>query len=108
MPLFLVSGWHSLVGGRCESGHEVRNWRWGEGGEGGGVVPSSRHTFESAGFRVDSCSGEVLRDRCCRPTSLYAKLAEVINCFRSMGDRIKVPRGAVSLALELFMEEGHG
>ena len=39
---------------------EVRRWRCGG-------VPARRHAFGSAGFRVDSRSGEVLRDCLGRP-----------------------------------------
>ena len=50
---------------------EVRRWRCG-------AVPARLHVFESAGFRVDSCSGEVLRDTFGRPISLDPELAERI------------------------------
>ena len=42
------------------------------------AVPTRRHAFESAGFRVDSRSGEVLRDCFGRPISLKPELAEII------------------------------
>ena len=42
---------------------ELRRWRCG-------AVPARRHAFESSGFRVDSRSGEVLRDCFGRPISL--------------------------------------
>ena len=47
---------------------EVRRWRCG-------AVPARRHAFESAGFRVDSRSGEVLRDGVGRPISLDPEMA---------------------------------
>ena len=50
---------------------EVRRWICG-------AVLARRHAFESAGFRVDSCSGELLRDCFGRPISLDPELAEVI------------------------------
>ena len=50
---------------------EVRRWRCG-------AVPARRHAFESAGFRVDSRSGEVLRDDFGRPISLGPEMVEII------------------------------
>ena len=50
---------------------EVRRWRCG-------AVLARRHAFESAGSRVDSCSGEVLRDCFGRPIPLDPELAEKI------------------------------
>ena len=44
---------------------EVRRWRCG-------AVSARRHVFESTGFRVHSCSGEV------RPISLDLDLAEIL------------------------------
>ena len=78
---------------------EVRRWRCG-------AVPGRRHAFECAGFRVDSCSGEVLRDCFGHPISLDPELAGIIASERR--DRPKVPRGAVSFALESLMEKGNG
>ena len=49
---------------------EVRRWRCG-------AVPTRRHAFESAGFRVDSRSGEVLRDGFGRPMSLDSEMVEI-------------------------------
>ena len=42
---------------------EVRRWRCV-------AIPARRHAFENAGFRVDSSSGEVLRDCFGRPMSV--------------------------------------
>ena len=50
---------------------EVRRWRCG-------AVLARRHAFESYGFRVDSRSGEVLRDCFGCPISLDPELAEII------------------------------
>ena len=50
---------------------EVRRWRCG-------AVLSRRHAFERAGFRVDSRSGEFLRDCFGRPISLDPELAAII------------------------------
>ena len=74
---------------------EVRRWICG-------AVLARRHAFESAGFRVDSCSGEVLRDCFGRPISLDPQVAE-IDCVRAMGDGPKPFRGTISIALESFM-----
>ena len=46
---------------------EVRRWRC-----------ARRHAFESAGFRVDSCSGEVLCDGFDRPISLDPEMVEIL------------------------------
>ena len=50
---------------------EVRRWRCG-------AVPARRHAFQSAGFRVDSLSGEVLRDGFGRPFSLDLEMVEIL------------------------------
>ena len=50
---------------------EVRRWRCG-------AVPARRHAFQSAGFRVDSRSGEVLRDGFGRPFSLDLEMVEIL------------------------------
>ena len=50
---------------------EVRRWRCG-------AVLARRHAFESDGFRVDFCSGDVLRDCFVRPISLDPELAEMM------------------------------
>ena len=65
------------------------------------------HTFVSAGFRVGSCSAEVLRDCLGRPISLDPELAEIIASERWETDS-SFPEVPSHLALEPFMEEGHG
>ena len=64
---------------------EVRRWRCA-------AVPAGRHAFESAGFRVGSCSGEV---RAGRDNRFWAKR-----------DRFKFSRNAVPPALESIVEKG--
>ena len=51
-----------------------------------------RHAFGSASVRVDSCSGEVLRDCFGRPISLDPELAEIIASERlETASFLKVP-----------------
>ena len=87
--------WSSLM-----ADTNVGRWRCG-------AVTARRHAFESAGFCVDLCSGEVLLDCFGRPISLDQDLAEIIGS-EPWGDRPKLSRGAISLALEPFMEKGNG
>ena len=75
---------------------EVRRWRCGA------VLPR-RHAFESVGFRVDSRMGEVHRDGFGRPIGNGRN-----TCVRTVRDRSKFSRCATSIALESFMERGHG
>ena len=87
MLLSLVSGWRSPFGSISDVAAvgrvpELRRWSCG-------LVPARRHAFESAGFRVDTCSGEVLRDWFRRPSSLNPGLAEII-AFERWGDRFDV------------------
>ena len=42
-----------------------------------GAIPSGHHVFESAGFRVDSRSGEFPRDEFGRPISLYPEVVDI-------------------------------
>ena len=58
---------------------EVRRWRCG-------AVPAGRHAFESSGFRVGSCSGEVLSDGFGRTVSLDPELEEIIASGRGETD----------------------
>ena len=92
MPtLWTWSGTALLECIRCLCGDripEVRGWRCG-------AVPARRHAFESAGFRVDPRSGDVLRDGSRRPISLHPKLVE----------RSQFSRGAFSFDLGSCMEK---
>ena len=79
---------------------EVRRWRCG-------AVPARRYAFQSAGFRVDSRSGEVLRDGFGRPFSLDLEMVEILAPERWETDPSfpEVPSQSPS---SRFVEKGHG